>query len=330
MKKLLLLLAFCGLGLVACGNDDEPKKNQNQQEQQKPEDEQKPGDEPSSSYDIDAKTKRFEGLYYGTQFSAAHNYNVFLSNKGLSVDGYTKPGDVYFAFDLYSDAGGNGDAPVLPNGTYTFDANDTMAAQTFGNEWSYYMDTDGKQHKFVSGTVTVTDNKFEAEAVIAGNKTLHVVFEGDLTVDYDYVSSTFLENLEFAIEGAEVTVTNHGNENDHNKYNWVIEAVKGNEYFILDLYNSSADSAAGLYTNLAESDYDYNNKFVPGVFMENSLVGSWYATLKNGKINTGSMAPFTNGLIQVKHEGNAVTIEFGCQDDAENEVSGSVVGVIAE
>jgi hypothetical protein len=38
------------------------------------------------------------------------------------------------------------------------------------------------------------------------------------------------------------------------------------------------------------------------------------------------MAPFSGGIIRITTEGNTMTIELGCKDDAGNDITGSVKG----
>lgn len=323
MKKLLLLLALCGIGFVACNKDDQGDKTNNENEEQTP----------VTNYDKEFQAKRFEGIYWGNDYSTDYNYYVILSDIGVDKEAQPMAGGTYYIFDLYSNIAAREEGlPTLPNGTYTFDAEDSLAAGTFSNEgsWAAKMDAEGDYeavYYIESGSITVQDNKFDAVIKLTNGEEHHITYNRELYVATDYILSTFSDDIEFSIEGATFTITNHGNENDYNKYNWGIEAVKGDDYFVFDIYNSSADSVAGLYTNIDASSTDYNNKFVPGIFTDN-LIGCWYAKLTNGTIKGDSWAPMTSGAIQIAQQGDAITITFGCMDDAGNNIGGSVAGTI--
>ena len=40
------------------------------------------------------------------------------------------------------------------------------------------------------------------------------------------------------------------------------------------------------------------------------------------------MAPMVEGMIQIVNEGSAVTINYSCKDDAGNNITGSVKGIL--
>jgi hypothetical protein len=139
--------------------------------------------------------------------------------------------------------------------------------------------------------------------------------------------STFADDVEFAVEGAEVTATCYGDTYEKGQQTWFIEAVKGDEYFCVEVLAPSADSFDGIYQVLASSGVtDYANKFIPGLLGSDGLVGTWYAKLTDGSIKGDVMAPMVEGMIQIATEGNTVTINYACKDDAGNDITGSVKG----
>ena len=90
----------------------------------------------------------------------------------------------------------------------------------------------------------------------------------------------------------------------------------------------SADSFDGIYQALASSGVtDYSNKFIPGLLGE-GLVGSWYAKLTDNVIKGDVMAPMVGGMIQLLCDGDTITINYSCKDDAGNNITGSVKGTI--
>ena len=151
-----------------------------------------------------------------------------------------------------------------------------------------------------------------------------VSYEGNL-VATTYLS-TFAEDVEFAVEGAEVTATCYGDTYEKGQQTWFIEAVKGDDYFSVEVMAPSAEKFDGIYSALAATGVtDYANKFIPGLIGD-GLVGTWYAKLTNGVIKGDVMAPMVEGMIQIVNEGSAVTINYSCKDDAGNNITGSVKG----
>ena len=302
-------------GFVACNNDDD-KNN---------------GGGTTSAYDVEFEAKRFEGEFYGTEYSTTNNYWLFLSDKGLKTDSNGKvqydPEGTYYYFDCYSELAPENEAlPIIPNGTYAFDAENSCAAGTFAKSASGCK-RNGEGLAIESGEIVVSDNKVDILLTMANGEKHHITYEGDLAVNRDL--STFVEDREFNIQDAAITITNYGNENFTGINYWCVEAVKGEDYFILDLFNNNASSAHGFYTNITATTSSYNNTFLPGSY-NGSLSGCWYAKLTGDKIKGDSWAPMMSGLIRVEQSGDKVTISYGCMDDAGNNITGSVSGTIAQ
>jgi hypothetical protein len=211
-----------------------------------------------------------------------------------------------------------------------------MGDATFTNEASWYAVMDEKgdyksSANFVSATVTVKDNMFEAIIEMDNGEVHRVLYEGDLNVDSDYITSTFTEDFTFAFEGANVTATNYGDIQGVGVQAWYIEAVKDNDLFMLEVFTTSTESPAGIFTKLTGATNEgYADKYVPGYISEKGLMGTWYAKLTNGSIKGDVMAPIADGLIQITVTGNAISINISSSDDAGNKIEGSVSGTYTE
>ncbi len=143
-----------------------------------------PGDEPVDG-DVSFTATVYEVQYYGTQFSAAYNYLVYLSDNGLNENGHYKQNGTYYMLDIYAADSAENNNYTLPNGKYT--ASETPNAGTFGiGDYGACIEiVDGvpTYHLYKQGTVTVTDGKIEAK-IMMENGTIHnVVFEGNLRFD---------------------------------------------------------------------------------------------------------------------------------------------------
>lgn len=287
----------------------------------------------AGEYDVDFKAKRFEGIYFGTDYSTVPNFYVILSDIGAASDGSPKANGTYYFFDFYRNGKVDADFPILPNGNYSYDMGNSYGDLTFSEEGSWYavMDAQGKYAKsgsFSVGTVTVTDGKFEAVLELTNGEKHHVVFEGLLQTTIGHVVSTFTDDVELAVDGATISAKFYGDSYSVGYQNWFIEAKKGNDLYMVEVFNSSNTSPDGLYQMLPTDSKDYANKFIPGMFAEGGLVGSWYAKLTDNTIKGEAWAPMRDGIIRISTEGETLTIEYGCQDDAGNNITGSVKGKV--
>ena len=125
------------------------------------------------------------GEYYGTQYSATYNYNIYLSDKGYDNEGYALADGYYISLDLYGleptmDAQGYINIPV---GTYTYDVNDDFGEWEVGREYSgfYKVNADGSNYEYTEAftdvTVVVTENGITVDCVVAGGE-YHITYNG--------------------------------------------------------------------------------------------------------------------------------------------------------
>lgn len=284
-----------------------------------------------SEYDVVFNAKRFEGIYFGTEYSEMHNYYIILSDVGVKTDASAKANGKYYYFDMYRNIKADEMNPVLPDGEYKFDATNSYADKTFSDEGSWYAVTgaDGKAAEsasFKEATVTVKNGKFSAIIVMEDDTTHYVSYEGDLVATTHI--TTLSGDVEFNIEGAEITATNYGDTLEVGQQNWFVEARKGDDLFFFEVFTTNSASCDGIYQVLPTDSKDYNNRFIPGLIGSDGLVGSWYAKLTDDTIKGDVMAPMSSGMIRITTEGNAMTIELGCKDDAGNNITGSIKGNI--
>ncbi|MBR0362316.1 MAG: BACON domain-containing protein [Alistipes sp.] len=284
-----------------------------------------------SEYDVVFNAKRFEGIYFGTEYSAMHNYYIILSDVGVKTDASAKANGKYYYFDMYRNIKADEMNPVLPDGEYKFDTTNSYADKTFSDDGSWYAVTgaDGKvteSASFKEATVTVKNGKFSAIIVMEDDTTHYVSYEGDLVATTHI--TTLSGDVEFNIEGAEITATNYGDTLEVGQQNWFVEARKGDDLFFFEVFTANSASCDGIYQVLPTDSKDYNNRFIPGLIGSDGLVGSWYAKLTDDTIKGDVMAPMSSGMIRITTEGNAMTIELGCKDDAGNNITGSIKGNI--
>ena len=131
--------------------------------------------------DDEVEATSLEGYYYGTEYSSTYNMGIYLSDLGYDEEGYAMAGGKYYELDIYTDV-----EPaivdgyvVIPNGTYTFDATDSTAAWTIGNEYSNYFVVNSAgtayeaEAKYDDAELVVTDEGMTLTATIQGSE--HIV-----------------------------------------------------------------------------------------------------------------------------------------------------------
>ena len=127
----------------------------------------------------------YEVQYYGTEYSAAYNYLVYLSDTGLSEDGIYKQNGEYYMLDIYAADSAENNSYTLPNGEYT--ASETPNAGTFGigDYGAHIKVVDGvpTYTLYKQGTVTVSDGKIEAKIMMEDGTVHNVLYEGNLRFD---------------------------------------------------------------------------------------------------------------------------------------------------
>ncbi len=130
------------------------------------------------------------GEYYGDYYTPnAGNYYIFFSDYGFSEEGNLLTNSIYYQLDvygaLYEGEAVNGYIP-LPEGTYTLDKNDTMAAGTIGASYSCYIktgasDIDVEVELDAAELVVAADGSCVLTATIQGEKHT-VTFSGASTI----------------------------------------------------------------------------------------------------------------------------------------------------
>ena len=286
----------------------------------------------SRDIDVEFEANRFEGIYYGTENSSTPNYYVILSDRGAMSNGSVRSSATYYFLDMYHTTSANKENPVLPNGEYSYDTSNSFANLTISEENSWYCVTNESGEyavakNFKSVTATVSNNNFEAIIELSSGELHKVTFSGELVTLINFYRSTFTDDVEFSVDGATITASLYGDSYEVGQQNWFIEAKKGNEVFLVEVFNGSTEKCDGLYQMLVPDSTNYANTYIPGM-VNNGLIGTWYATVTNGKISGDSWAPMTEGAIRLATSGSTLTIEYGCKDDAGNNITGSVSGSV--
>ena len=250
----------------------------------------------------------YEVQYYGTEYSAAYNYLVYLSDTGLNEDGIYKQNGEYYMLDIYAADSAENNSYTLPNGKYN--ASETPNAGTFGigDFGAHIKVVDGvpTYTLYKQGTVTVSDGKIEAKIMMEDGTVHNVLYEGNLRFDGkepdDPDNPDQPSDNDVVLEATSWTWG--GSSSYGNKY-----SVAGNG-FSLDVhfparYATEESLATGdyIWTNTSWWGYnDFENEFTTRSFL---IDGAYASIVKEG---TASVAV----------EGDVYTIELKLKAETAN------------
>ena len=277
----------------------------------------------------------FGGEYYAPEGGVTtHNYYCVLSDVLVEGSMAKYPAN-YFYFDFYSTE--VNESYTIPNGVYTLDFDNSCAAGTSGEYYTYGVTTDEEGdvewHIYQSGVITITDGKIVAEMVREDGLEMTITYEGNLSLAPATGGdgmSTLEGDLELNETGWTYFPEYYGDYYTADTDNWFVQVFEDPNtgdggYLLLDLLVDPAnDDWRGTYTPLTDLS-DAKGKFVAGGADEDGyMVGCWYAELTGGMID-GAMAPIVDGTITITAgENGAMTIAYDCVDDNGNKITGSV------
>lgn len=243
-----------------------------------------PGDEPVEG-EVNFTAAVYEVFYYDTQYSAAYNYMVYLSDNGLNENGHYKQDGVYYMFDIYAADSAENNSFTLPNGKYT--ASDTSNAGTFGigNYGACIKVVDGvpTYSMYKQGTVTVTDGKIEAKIMMEDGTIHNVSFEGNLRFDgkEDNPDNPDDPDQPADVELTATTWTWGGATSWGNKYSASGEGFSVDVHFPAEYASESALEVGDyIWTNTSWWGYnDFDNEFTTRSFL---VDGAYTSIIKEG------------------------------------------------
>lgn len=264
----------------------------------------KPNDQPVDE-EVNFTASVYEVQYYGTEYSAAYNYMVYLSDTGLNENGHYKQNGEYYMLDIYAADSAENNSYTLPNGKYT--ASETPNAGTFGigDYGAHIKIVDGvpTYSLYKQGTVTVSDGKIEAKIMMEDGTVHNVLYEGNLRFDgKDPEDPEQPSDNDVVLEATSWTWG--GSSSYGNKY-----SVAGNG-FSLDVhfpakYATEEALATGdyIWTNTSWWGYnDFENEFTTRSF----LIDGAYASIVK------------EGTATVSVEGDVYTIELKLKAETAN------------
>ena len=281
--------------------------------------------------------------YYGTAYSDYYNYFVSLSDIGFDEDGYALPNATYFQVDLYSTVeAGSGDLRI-PDGVYTFDANDTFEAGTFSAEYSKLVITnemgDGDIIYFVGGTMTVTSEGIVLVVECENGQKYRAVYEGEPVVEGEPPLSNLEDDYSVNSDNGFFYGESWGDYFGIGKQDYLVSIYADGETFsgdcfMLEILNDNPAGITGTYKpipydaamsgDVVEDCYliglyeDYDGDLFP--------IGSWLLSILSNEITFERAAPLEMGDMVITQEDGIYTFTFNGFDDAGNKITASVKG----
>ena len=290
----------------------------------------------SGSGDINFNAPTLWGDYLGDALTpGAGNYWFFLTDRSFDTEGKSYPNATYYRIDAYGPLANGSGIVAIPDGTYTYDPNDTYAQWTFTAEWSGFWVTDANANrdailKFEEGaTLVVEGNKITLNAKVNGEQH-NVVFEGENALLDSRGNVTVLTTLEGDYEA---DLSDHymvyecyGDYYEFGAFNWMFVIMPNDgsgDCMQLDVITGHNDKESGFAGDYVASDVLKRWSFIPGWTDGYNMQCSWYFNESEGE-----QAPFRGGEVSVVDNGDGtMTVDIDVTDDRRNNITGTWTGV---
>lgn len=285
--------------------------------------------------EINFKAPILWGDYYGDALTpGAANYWFFLSDRGFDTEDKSYPNATYYRIDAYGPLATGSGIVAIPDGTYTYDPNNTYAQWTFTAEWSGYWVTDANAHrdeiiKFEEATLVVEGEKITLNAKINGEQHT-VVYEGENAL-LDCQSSvkvltTLDGDYEADLSDHRMVYECYGDYYDFGAFNWMFVIMPNDgsgDSMQLDVITGHNDRESGFAGDYVASEVLKQWSFIPGWTDGYNMQCSWFFNNSEGE-----QAPFRGGNVSVVDNGDGtMTVDIDVTDDRRNHITGTWTGV---
>lgn len=276
------------------------------------------------------------GNYYGDDLiGGLGHYWIILSDGGI-VNGNLVPNSEFFRLDLLGPMATDESDIKIPDGYYTFDANNSFTEYTILNLGSSdycYVDNNNEAWSttLTSATLIVDGNIITLNATVNGQDYI-VIYNDEYQLSYNPVSdiiSTLESDYEINLNNATGTLYCYGDYWECGYCNWGIEfnyGIENGDFLVLDfLTDSKTDGSSGFEGTFVSSGFmeddptqpDWNAyTFIPGFRLDGSyMMGSIMQSYSNGVgVNE---APLFGGEFTITNNNDGTyTIIINATDDA--------------
>ena len=241
MKKIFTITLLAAFALISC-NPNNP---------------QTPQPEPCNKHDVDLIFNDVAGLYYGNwEGTDTYNYYMVLTSHENAYDMVSgsiafKANSHYLILDLFSliPSSNLNLSFKMPNGIYTFDAENSSAANTCGEKYTYLEVTDSEgtptEICFTNGSIEVTDSLIEAMLLSDDGKIYHMQSPNRVvdnikeygSIDVDFDLSTLTGDLAVSFKEPAIYAENWGDYlyTGNDSWDLYIDDNADNQEFMLSL-----------------------------------------------------------------------------------------------
>ncbi len=300
----------------------------------------KPDDpEPPAEYDLLVECDRFTGLYYGDTQTGAGTGNYYMAVTDIPFDaaGNSVGAGYIFYLDVYDELAAAASQAVLSPGEYAFDLDDTYAAGTFSNRYSYYGEAgaDGSQiaeDKFLGGRITVESRaqgslRIQADLVLMDGLKVRATYDGPAKFENrvpDPAIDIYLDAR------SNLTVYSGDTNGSGLSDEWTMtlwNADKTIELFIQFCTECNDDISRPVIpdgTFTADEGFDFlPGTYIPGVSWPGLDLGTFIVSREGG----ANVKMFiTGGTFATVRNGDAYTVTLDLTTDEGKTVSGSYTG----
>ena len=300
----------------------------------------KPDDpEPPREYDLLVECDRFTGLYYGDIQTGAGTGNYYMAVTDIPFDdaGNSVGAGYIFYLDVYDELAAAASQAVLSAGEYAFDLDDTYAAGTFSNRYSYYGEAgaDGSQvaeGKFLGGRITVESPaegslRFGADLVIMDGLKVWATNDGPAAFG-NRVPDPAIDIYLDARSNAAVYKGDTSNDGLSDEWTLTLwNADKTIELFIQFCTACNDDISRPVIpdgTFTADEGFDFlPGTYIPGVSMMGMDLGTFIVSREGG----ANVKMFiTGGTFSTVREGDVYTVTLDLTTGEGKSVAGSYTG----
>lgn len=280
------------------------------------------------------------GTYYGDNIVGTLGHYWIIFTDGGIVDGVAMPNTEYFRLDILGPLAADEENIRIPNGHYSFDANNefnNFSIINIGSTDYVYIDEAGEAWStaLTSADLFVEDNTLILKAN-ADDKEYEVTFIGDYNIEQTTMSehiSTLTSDYEISLNNCTGTVKSFGDYWNCGLCNWQVEflcndGLTNGTYLVLDFLTDTelngSSGFEGTYRSTGFSEEDHSRPdfapytFIPGFRVsvtDNYMLGSMLVEHIDG--TAVEQAPLFDGEFTIKNNNDGThTIIINATDDA--------------
>lgn len=330
MKKIFTITLLAAFALIGCNSNNDP---------------QDPQPEPCNKHDVDLIFNDVAGLYYGNwEGTDTYNYYMVLTSHENAYDMVSgsiafKANSHYLILDLFSliPSSNLNLSFKMPNGIYTFDAENSSAANTCGEKYTYLEVTDSEgtptEICFTNGSIEVTDSLIEAMLLSDDGKIYHMQSPNRVvdnikdygSIDVDFDLSTLTGDLAVSFKEPAIYAENWGDYlcTGNDSWDLYIDDNADNQEFMLSLL---VEPGQKLPIGTYPISGDLSSRIALYGFANGNTqpVGCWYLEFDQEWRLIVNRAALRSGSVTITdNNDDTYTVSVNAKDNLGNTITGS-------